>query len=269
MLIYFLITVIESFYEACLDVRLCAAVMFELQKAIQELITDQNGNHVIQRCVEMLRPCDLGFILTAFCGRVTDHACHVYGCRVLQRVLEHCVITSAAGPHLAKLLSELIPENAVYKLAKDEYGNFVLQTLLEDVGKSLQPARDAVLYLIRKHILDFACDKFASNVCEKAFILTSTKPADFLNCAAHNWSEKVIGDVTKTPRGSKEKMPVLQAMMRDRFGNYIVQQIIQLAKGEAREKLLNFFQDLGSGLYKLPYGKHLVGRLVEAGALIH
>lgn len=62
-------------------------------------------------------------ILEALSGRIASIAVHSYGCRVIQRLLEHCTQNQ-----LVNALEEL--HQATDKLAYNPYGNYVLQHLL-------------------------------------------------------------------------------------------------------------------------------------------
>jgi pumilio RNA-binding family len=50
----------------------------------------QNGNHVIQKCIECVPAASVQFIVDAFANQVCSLSTHPYGCRVVQRILEHC-----------------------------------------------------------------------------------------------------------------------------------------------------------------------------------
>jgi hypothetical protein len=52
-------------------------------------IKDQNGNHVIQKVIERVSPAFTLFIVETFHNKVYQLATHPYGCRVIQRILEH------------------------------------------------------------------------------------------------------------------------------------------------------------------------------------
>lgn len=51
-------------------------------------VRDQNGNHVIQKCIESVPTDKIGFIISAFRSHVATLSMHPYGCRVIQ-VMEH------------------------------------------------------------------------------------------------------------------------------------------------------------------------------------
>ena len=42
----------------------------KLESNIEEFVKDQNGNHVIQKCIEVVDPRELQFILNAFSSKV-------------------------------------------------------------------------------------------------------------------------------------------------------------------------------------------------------
>ena len=117
---------------------------------------DQNGNHVVQKCIETVEPSCLQFIIESFKGQVKEiksiprsiffsitnpqptHqllnyssllqvyslSTHPYGCRVIQRILEHCN-PEQTGPILEELHSN------TEQLLQDQYGNYVIQHVLE------------------------------------------------------------------------------------------------------------------------------------------
>src|SRR5947209_1150220 len=62
----------------------------ELQTDVLRCVKDQNGNHVIQKAIERVPQEHIQFIIMAFKGQVVSLASHPYGCRVIQRMLEHC-----------------------------------------------------------------------------------------------------------------------------------------------------------------------------------
>lgn len=56
----------------------------------------------VQKCIECVEPAALQFIINAFAGQVYALSTHPYGCRVIQRILEHCTPDQTA-PVLAEL----------------------------------------------------------------------------------------------------------------------------------------------------------------------
>ena len=96
----------------------------ELQGTVLKCVKDQNGNHVVQKCIETVEPSRLQFIIDAFQGQVYALSTHPYGCRVIQRILEHC-----ASEQTKPVLEEL--HTNIEALFMDQYGNYVVQHVLD------------------------------------------------------------------------------------------------------------------------------------------
>ena len=88
-------------------------------------VHDQNGNHVVQKAIQHA-PEQRRLLMAAFSGRGLELATHPYGCRVVQRVLEHC---SREEQALMGVVRDVLGHAAT--LAKDQYGNYVIQHVLE------------------------------------------------------------------------------------------------------------------------------------------
>ena len=75
---------------------------------------------MIQKCIEVLGSEELQFVIDAFVGQVKELSTHPYGCRVIQRILEHCCDTQKFG-----ILDEILVN--IDGLIQDQYGNYVVQ----------------------------------------------------------------------------------------------------------------------------------------------
>lgn len=100
----------------------------------------------------------IDFIIDDVLCNVASLSCHPYGCRVLQRVLEHCV-----EPKKTRALDEI---SLCHKtLLDDQYGNYVIQHVLQ-FGRHSD--RDSILSIVvESGLLLLSRQKFASNVVEK------------------------------------------------------------------------------------------------------
>jgi pumilio RNA-binding family len=216
----------------------------ELKGNVLLLIEDQHGNHVIQKCIERLPTDKINFIVDSFDGHATRMAKNCYGCRVIQRLIEYC-----ASQQISTLLDEVL-RNCM-ELATDQYGNYVVQHVLEH--SSRQGDREALLLLLRRSINSMSCHKYASNVVEKA-----------LQCGTPEERGAIISSIVGEPDDSH---PPLLNMMRDRFGNYIIQRTIGLAQSPQREALLSRLSEQLPQLKKSnTYGKHIISALERAQA---
>ena len=55
------------------------AIVYELMDSVLDCIGDQNGNHVIQKCIECIPQERIQFIVSAFYGQVVELSTHPYG----------------------------------------------------------------------------------------------------------------------------------------------------------------------------------------------
>lgn len=97
-----------------------------LQGHVWEAIRCPNANHVIQKCVETLRPQALQFVIDEIFDQgpraVQRTARQNFGCRILQRLLEHC-----SPNQLERIVEELLSE--AVRLSVHQFGNYVMQCL--------------------------------------------------------------------------------------------------------------------------------------------
>jgi hypothetical protein len=145
----------------------------EFHNNVLSCIHDQNGNHVIQKCIEVMSEKSknargdaeadffseqIDFIVDDVLCNIISLSCHPYGCRVLQRILEHCV-----EPEKIRALDEI--SKCHKTLLDDQYGNYVIQHVLQ-FGRHSD--RDSILQIVVENgLLLLSRQKFASNVVEK------------------------------------------------------------------------------------------------------
>lgn len=61
----------------------------ELDGHVMRCVRDQNGNHVIQKCIECVPEEAIRFIVSTFFDQVVTLSTHPYGCRVIQVEILH------------------------------------------------------------------------------------------------------------------------------------------------------------------------------------
>lgn len=102
------------------------SIATELEPFTLFCIGDQNANHVLQKCVEVVQPSDgIGGILTQIADEALQLARHSFGCRLVQRLLQHSTLTDVREQVIVAILSDLLD------LTKDQYGNYVVQHLVQ------------------------------------------------------------------------------------------------------------------------------------------
>jgi len=204
-------------------------------KNVLTCVQNQNGNHVIQKCIERMPVEHIQFVVDALQGHAEELAQNAFGCRVLQRLIEHCTDAEKVSP----LLDEIL--RSVDQMAQDQYGNYVLQHILEH---GVEDNRQTIMNVITSNILELSCHKFSSNVVESAILRCSTDESIRV-------SQAIMGDPSDTN-------PPLLTMMRDRYGNYIIQRLLESSLSSHREALLHRLKDQLHQLRKFTYSKHIV-----------
>jgi len=59
-------------------------IVHELKNYVLKCIGDQNGNHVIQKCIECVPEDRIPFVIDPILSQILVLCTHQYGCRVIQ-----------------------------------------------------------------------------------------------------------------------------------------------------------------------------------------
>ncbi|XP_058524221.1 pumilio homolog 2 isoform X12 [Ochotona princeps] len=219
------------------DQQVISEMVKELDGHVLKCVKDQNGNHVVQKCIECVQPQSLQFIIDAFKGQVFVLSTHPYGCRVIQRILEHCT-----AEQTLPILEEL--HQHTEQLVQDQYGNYVIQHVLEHG----QPEdKSKIVSEIRGKVLALSQHKFASNVVEKCVTHASRAERALL-----------IDEVCCQNDGPHS---ALYTMMKDQYANYVVQKMIDMAEPAQRKIIMHKIRPHITTLRKYTYGKHILAKL--------
>jgi pumilio RNA-binding family len=224
-------------------------LLTEFHVSVLACIHDQNGNHVIQKIIEIVSyrsrtyqadsqkravnfSKELQFILDCAVKNIVSLSCHPFGCRVMQRILEHCVDSqkSAALECIQKHLRALFD---------DQYGNYVIQHVLQFGRKS---DRDIVLQIVIENgILGLSRQKFASNVIEKLL--------KYGNGAHRNAIVREMLKMVDDKTVESGQCTIVLLMVRDAYANYVVQTTLDVVpEGNDKELLLQELRNNSSKL---------------------
>jgi pumilio RNA-binding family len=255
--------VIQKALEYVNTDRLVAIIQeFETQpvRDVLRCVHDQNGNHVIQKCIEVISrlakdantetadylSSRIQFIINAFQGRVRELSMHPYGCRVVQRILEHCTNNQKSS-----ILDEL--RQCCNELIQDQYGNYVIQHVMQH---GWEPDRAKLVKEVQSRLLEYSQHKFASNVVEKCLQYADMKDRDEMI-----WTIINVTFDLNNPVDAKTGQCVLESMVRDPYANYVVQKVIDVSHERQRGAIIRYVRENIVQLRRYTYGKHIIVRL--------
>jgi len=254
--------VVQKAFESLPYSDLCE-LLAEFESYVLTCIQDQNGNHVIQKCIEVMsvRANDaagddanlsgsmarhLDFIVDDVLANARTLCCHPYGCRVLQRMLEHCVDSQKAAT-LDKI------QLCHKALLDDQYGNYVIQHACQ-YGRELD--RDSLLKIIVENdLLNLSRQKFASNVVEKLLKYGNSYQRNAI-------VQEMLKVVHEGGASQGVGTSVLLLMVRDAYANYVVQTAIDVVpEGNEKRMLLEELKANEEQLRNYTFAKHIVAKL--------
>lgn len=229
------------------------SINFQLLKSLPQyklvdLCMDVNGNHVMQKFVETLSQSTLHELVmllteptTVHMSTITRLSLHSYGCRVVQRLLVRC-----SEEDRSTVLGFII---ASYPdLVSDQFGNYVAQHSLEYSNEAEKKSIIATLTVM--DVSSLCCNKFASNVLEKAIRIRLQ-------------DKTVLHRLIATAIHNEES---LLTLMKDKYGNYVVKAICDLSQYDFPE--IGYVKTVliqnAVMLKKYTYGFHLVEKLERA-----
>lgn len=238
----------------------------ELDSCVLTCIQDQNGNHVMQKIIEVMSmkateveemtgdhnlstsmAAGMQFIVNDVLANISTLCCHPYGCRVLQRMLEYCVEFQKSAT-----LDEI--RHCHKALLDDQYGNYVIQHVLQ-YGRELD--RESLLNIvINNDLLKLSRQKFASNVVEKLLKYGNSNQ----RIAIVREMLKVVNDGGAGQEGVGSS--VLLLMVRDAYANYVVQTAIDVVpEGNEKRMMLDELKTHEVQLRNYTFAKHIVAKL--------
>lgn len=222
------------------------------ESGIMKCLDDQNGNHVLQKCIqkaEIAEPYVLEFIIKGFKSDFSYYSRHKYGCRVIQRLLDVCKKQNNKKLN-ASIMTQLLSNNEIELLSTNEYGNYVVQWILKD-GDDRD--KKSVIKRVRTKILSLTKNKFGSHVVEKCF--QHSKKDD----------RQLFFDEVLTC-GDKKSLPLIE-MAKNEFGNYVLQKMLEVATKVQLQKLNFVISSQGIKLEELEFGKYVSVRIEKMQSL--
>ncbi|KAL0266069.1 UNVERIFIED_CONTAM: hypothetical protein PYX00_011786 [Menopon gallinae] len=206
----------------------------EFEGHVIDMVRDQNGNHVIQKCIESFK--DIRFILKDFEENACEMAKHKYGCRAIQRLFENC-----GEDECSVIINRIL--SGVEEMIFDQYGNYVIQHILEFGRKDF---KDSIFRIVIKDVYNISVHKFASNVMEKCVLVADSS------------QKKDLVSEFLAARGQK---PMILSMCLNNFANYVVQRLIDSVDAKGKQKIRDALKPYFCELRKSVYSKQILNKI--------
>jgi len=131
-----------------------------------EMMGSPHANHVLQKLIELLPPSQASFVLTEMSLKWNaDYiAKHKFGCRILERVIEHFSASASTKRILDDFLDALLQHNVVQHMFHS-FATFILQHILEHGSLS---HKRVIVAALCSDLERGAKDTHASGVLDKA-----------------------------------------------------------------------------------------------------
>lgn len=196
----------------------------------------------MQKIIELVPRQYIDFVMDAFRGQVSQLAAHMYACRVIQRMLEY-----GTEQDKETILAEL--HNSTQVLITDQYGNYVVQHIIEH---GMPEDRSRIIQLVIAQLVTLSKHKFASNVVEK--------------CIQYGNAEERKGIREQIISQASDGTSSLQLMMKDQYGNYVIQKLLNQLEGAEREAFVEEMRPQFQTLRKTSTSRQLaaIDRLIYA-----
>ncbi|KAF3323821.1 pumilio 12-like protein [Carex littledalei] len=208
-------------------------VISSLNPGVLGLMTDANGSHVTQRCLQHMDPEYTMFILKTALAHCFDLAKNRQGCCVLQKCIQH------STENMKYELVYKITANSLI-LAEDPYGNYVIQYIID---LKMPTIMNRIVSQLAGRFGALSRQKYSSNVVEKCLKLGSDANRG-----------RIIHELILKP-------DELLDISLDEFGNYVVQTAISSSKGLLRTALVETIRVHAPALRNSSFGRRVLARI--------
>lgn len=201
------------------------------------LMTDVFGNYVIQRLFEYGLPHHQKALIRVLSGNVLSLSLQTYGCRVIQKALE------VSDESDQRLISMELDGN-VLRCVLDQNGNHVIQKCIERIPP---------------HNVRFIVHSFVGSVH---------------NLAVHAYGCRVIQRILEYCEDHHDVIaPVLdeilehvQQLVRDQFGNYVVQHVLINGKPKYQSAIIDGLRTEMVPLSQHKFASNVVEKMFQYGS---
>jgi len=217
-----------------------AAIAQELHGKVWEALECRNANHVLQKLISTMRPQASQFVIDEIMslGSAAYAAQHCFGCRVVERLLEHCT-----PEQVRPLVEDLL--DAGPKLCTDQYGNFVVQ-----------------------HVLEFGTDEHKHRMSRIVAAQITSIPGDYHGCSVVSaaLTHSLEKDKIVVARSVLARRGFLVCMARQRHGHDAVMCLLNLVNTKERMEAERQLRASLGQLQRSRYGR-VMAKYLESQSL--
>jgi hypothetical protein len=206
-----------------------------LNPNLKDFIIDANATHIIIKYVSLIPSPKNDFIIQFLSDNIFELATKKHSCCALQKCIEF-------SNQKQKKFLLLSVANKSFGLFTDQYGNYVVQYVVNACDYEINKIIVSnLLYDIPK----FASQKFSSNVIEKC-----------LDCSDEETKDLIV------EKFCDQKL--VQTLLFDMYGNYVLQKTMTLAKEPFRSKFFSMVGPIMENLKVLTFGQKLYNKLLSS-----
>ena len=182
-------------------------ILSGIKEGFIKLIYDPFGCHVLEKLLTCFEDEYVDFIYTYILDNFLYLTNNSNGIYIIKKIL-----TFTQKKSLHEKLKSIVKKHAIF-LIKQSYGNFVIQVIIEN-WEDYEEITD----LFKGNFFALSLEKYASNVIERCIEKDKKILENYINEIIDN---KCISNV-----------------MKSNYGNYVVQKVIKLAKGENKKNFV-------------------------------
>lgn len=248
------------------------AVFDEIGPNMVPLMMDVYGNYVIQKLIEHGSQAQKARVVEAAKTHVLTLSRNPFGCRVVQKIVEGCLVDQ-----VAELLKEIRNPAQLKELMQDTQGNHVIQ---KTVATMPPDTFKFITEFCQNNARELSMDMHSCRVVQRVLERAEETDKRILLKQLHQFMDKLITDPWGNyvaghiieHRGPEDRDPIFELIMkklsefcRNKLASHVVEKCIEFGSPAQRTRII---QQLCSGdtqdtLYltlKDPFGNYVIGK---------
>ena len=209
-----------------------------IEKHLYDLCCDKNGNHVYQKLLKVFyyeKENKNDFLYNYLSNISLEVAFLQQGATIYSTAL-----SLANSIQKEKICIKIIDN--IEKLINDKYGNYSVQAIINKLDEEKNLIEPLYLY-ISNNIVNLSKQKCSSNVID-TFIMKKD-----------DYSKMLVNDMIKKN--------IIKEIIKDQYGNYVVQKAMNISDEETVNKIINQIKPIIPELLESNIGRKIYDKLKE------